>query len=129
MLAVQASRAEGNQRVLVRKSIHQLGEYNAEQDGMYLEPVTTLDSFNANWAKYTSGLSAEELADLEQARTKLERYKQIYEIFEYASELNDTMYLIGSKVCSNNPTNPLNIYRKSESTSLASMFDELEKVL
>ena len=69
-----ASRAEANQRVLVRKSIHQLDEYNEEQNNMYLEPVITLQNFTKNWDKYTAGLSQEELADLEDARGKLEHY-------------------------------------------------------
>ena len=89
-----ASRAEANQRVLVRKSIHQLVEYNHETNNMYLEPVTTLQNFTANWEKNISGLSEEEVADLEQARDKLENYKKIYEIFEYASSLNEIMYTI-----------------------------------
>jgi len=93
-LLVQASRAEANQRVLIRKSIHQLGEYNHEQFGLYLQPVTMLANFN--WSKYTAGLSAEELNDMESAKAKLENYKKIYEIFEYASELNEHMYVIES---------------------------------
>ena len=104
-----ASRAEANQRVLVRKSLHQLHKYNTEQHGMYLEPVTILDNFK--WDKFTSGLSAEELADLEQAREKLENYKRIYSIFEYATELNDLMYVIEGQISANNPSYPMNAYR------------------
>lgn len=55
-LAVQASRAEANQRVLVRKSLHQLHEYNHEQDNMYLEPVTVLAKAEKQWSSMTSGL-------------------------------------------------------------------------
>ena len=62
---VSASRAEANQRVLVRKTLHQLHEYNLEQNEMYLEPVTTLDKFSKNWDKYTKGLSEEEMVDME----------------------------------------------------------------
>ena len=51
--------------MLVRKTLHQLHEYNLEQNEMYLEPVTTLDKFSKSWDKYTSGLSEEELADME----------------------------------------------------------------
>ena len=64
-LTVSASRAEANQRVLVRKTLHQLHEYNLEQNEMYLEPVTTLDKFSKNWDKYTKGLSEEEMVDME----------------------------------------------------------------
>ena len=78
----------------MRKSLHQLHEYNAEQHDMYLEPVSTLDSFTKNWDKNTAELSEEERADFDQARQKLENYKKIYEIYEYATELNDLMYVI-----------------------------------
>ena len=108
---VTASRAEANQRVLVRKSIHQLPEYNHHQFGLYLEPVTVLTNFN--WNKYTAGLSEEELADMVQAKEKLENYKKIYEIFEYASDLNQLMYIIESQISSNNPSYPMSVYRRS----------------
>ena len=124
-----ASRAEANQRVLVRKSIHQLVEYNHETNYMYLEPVTTLDEFTANWEKNISGLSEEEVADLEQARDKLENYKKIYEIFEYASGLNEIMFTIETQISSNNPSYPMSIYRRSASTSCESMIHDIEKML
>jgi len=91
---VQASRTEANQRVLVRKSLHQLHEYNTEQDNTYLDPVAALIKFEKKWSKYTSGISEEELADLEQAREKLRTYEKIYSIFEYATDLNDIMYTL-----------------------------------
>ena len=126
---MQASRAEANQRVLVRKSLHQLHEYNAEQNGMYAEPVDTLKAFTANWAKYTSGMSAEELADFEEARAKLENYKKLYEIFDYASELNSMMYVIETQISSNNPSYPMSVYRASSSTRLENMFSDIEGVM
>ena len=122
-----ASRAEANQRVLVRKSIHQLGEYNKEQHGMYLEPVTMLKNFD--WSKYTTGLSTEELADMERAKSKLENYEKIYDIFEYATELNDLMFVIESQISSNNPSYPMSVYRRSTSTSLQVVIKDIEKVL
>lgn len=88
-----------------------------------------LESFTAKWDKYTSGLSDEEVADLEEARTKLENYKKIYEIYEYATELNSMMYVIETQISSNNPTYPMNIYRKSASTTLGSMFGDIENVM
>ena len=51
--------------MLVRKSIHQLNEYNHESNNMYLEPVSALASATANWSSLTSGLDEEELADME----------------------------------------------------------------
>ena len=60
--------------MLVRKSIHQLNEYNHESNNMYLEPVSALASATANWSSLTSGLDEEQLADMEQARAKLENY-------------------------------------------------------
>lgn len=126
---MQASRAEANQRVLVRKSLHQLTEHNAETNGMYLEPVITLQKFTAKWASYTAGLSEEELADLSEARAKLEHYKKIYEIFEYCTELNELMYVIESQISTNNPSYPFNIYRQSSSTKCSNMLGDIEKML
>lgn len=71
---LMASRAEANQRVLVRKSLHQLHEYNIEQNGLYLEPVTALAEFTKNWDKYTANLSVEEVEDLVKAKDKLVNY-------------------------------------------------------
>ena len=67
-----------------------------EQNDIYLEPVTELASFTSKWDKYTSGLSAEEVEDLEKARAILENYQKIYSIMEYASDLNELMYIIES---------------------------------
>lgn len=84
---------------------------------------------NFNWNKYTAGLSDEEIADLETAKAKLENYKKIYEIFEYATSLNETMYVIESQISSNNPSYPMSVYRRSASTSLNVMIKDIEKVL
>jgi hypothetical protein len=96
---------------------------------MYLEPVTALEKFTSNWDKYTSGLSEEEVADLEQARAKLETYKKIYDIFEYATDLNELMFTIETQVSSNNPSYPMNVYRKSASSSTKNLLSDIEKVL
>lgn len=37
----------------------------------------------------TAGLSAEEMADMEQAKDILEMYERVYDIFEYSTELNE----------------------------------------
>ena len=124
-----ASRAEANQRVLVRKSLHQLHEYNLESNGMYLEPITALAKFTANWDKYTAGLSAEEIADLEQARDKLQQYAKIYDIYEYATDLNDIMFCIETQVSSNNPSYPMSVYRKSASSACETVLGDIEKML
>ena len=66
---------------------------------------------------------------MESAKAKLENYKKIYEIFEYASELNELMYIIESQISSNNPSIPMSVYRKSHSTSLQVMIHDIEKML
>jgi hypothetical protein len=47
-----------------------------------------LESGLKNWSKLSADLSEEELRDLEHAKAALENYKNVYEIFEYSSELN-----------------------------------------
>ena len=91
--------------------------------------MNALESFTKNWAKYTAGLSQEEIADLEEARDKLENYKKIYEFYEYASELNELLYVIEAQISSNNPSYPMSIYRKSASTRLDNMIGDIEKAL
>ena len=94
-----------------------------------MDPVNALTKFTASWDKYTSGLSQEEMADLEQARTKLESYKRIYEIYEYATDLNEIMYTIETQISANNPSYPMSVYRKSASTQCETMLTDIEKVL
>ena len=113
----------------MRKSIHQLHEYNAEQDNTYLEPVQALQKFEKNWDKNIQGLSEEEVADLEKARATLQNYEKIYNIFEYATELNDYMYVIEAQISANNPSHPFSIYRQSSSTSVQEMFPDIERCL
>lgn len=96
---------------------------------MYLEPISALDFFTKNWDKNVADLSAEETADLEQARDKLENYKKIYEIFEYATDLNELMYVIETQISSNNPSYPMSVYRRSTSTSTDVMLHDIEKML
>lgn len=124
-----ASRAEANERVLVRKSLHQLREYNEEQQNTYLDPVLTLQKFEKNWAKHTSGLDEDELADVEQARAKLRNYAKIYEIFEYCSELNEQLYVLEAQVSANNPSHPFSVYRGSASTAVDALIPDIEKCL
>ena len=69
------------------------------------------------------------MADLEQARDKLESYKRTYEIYEYATDLNEIMYTIETQISANNPSYPMSVYRKSGSTTCENMLGDIEKVL
>lgn len=91
--------------------------------------MITLKNFEKKWDKFTAGLSAEELADFEEAREKLRTYAKIYDIYEYASGLNELMYVIEAQYASNNPSNPFSIYRASSSTKLSNMIGDIEKAL
>lgn len=62
----------------------------------------------------TNGLSPEEMQDLENAKQTLELYQSVYTIFEYASDLNNSIQMLNIRITSNNPTIPMNVYRKSE---------------
>jgi len=64
------------------------------------------------WRFLTSDLSQEEIADMEQAKKNLEKYEQIYTIFEYGSDLNSIMTTLETRVAQNNPSVPMTIYRK-----------------
>lgn len=49
---------------------------------------------------------------MEQAKKNLERYEQIYTIFEYGADLNGIMTAMETRVAQNNPSVPMTIYRK-----------------
>ena len=113
-----ASKAQVLQRELVQKTLHQLYEYNDETHGSFLKPILESKNFLKSWSQNTSGLSAEEVADLEKARADLENYEKIYNIFEYATDLNRAMNIIETRICANNPSVPMNMYRISSSSSI-----------
>lgn len=87
------------------------------------------EKFNKQWTSNTSNLSAEELADLEQARFALAHYGKIYDIFEYATNLTKLANVLETRICGNNPSMALNIYRTSGSSKMEVLFPEIEKVL
>ncbi len=82
------------QRDLVQRTLHQLYEFNDETHGSFLKPIIGGKDFIKSWSSNTAGLSAEEMADLTQARASLENYEKIYNIFEYATDLNRAMNMI-----------------------------------
>lgn len=83
-----------------------------------MKPIIESKNYIKAWSKNTSGLSTEEIADLEKARHDLENYEKIYNIFEYATDLNRAMNIIETRICANNPSVPMNMYRISSSSSI-----------
>lgn len=77
----------------------------------------------------TNGLSPEEMQDLENAKQTLEVYHSVYKIFEYASDLNNSIQMLNTRITSNNPTIPMNVYRKSFSANPINLVKELELYL
>jgi hypothetical protein len=67
---------------------------------------------NKYWKFLTSDLSQEEIADLEKAKGSLEKYEQIYTIFEYGADLNLIMTCLDARVAANNPSIPFTVYRQ-----------------
>lgn len=94
-----------------------------------LEPIVIHEKFTKSWASYTAGLSPEEMEDMQHAKASLDNYERIYNIFEYATQLTSICNVIETRMCANNPTNPLNIYRVSPSSSMDALFPEIEKCL
>jgi len=124
-----ASNARVLQRELVQKTVHQIHEYNDEGDGMFLKPLIETKKFTDNWHKQIAGLSTEEVADMEDARAALEHYEKIYGIYEYCSELTELCNMVETRICANNPSLPMNMYRRSASSSMSHLFPEIEKCL
>lgn len=66
-----ASQSEVLSRELVQRTLHQLHEYNAEGNAHYLNPLMALSDFEKNRKQYLTGLSQEEVADLEDASARI----------------------------------------------------------
>lgn len=115
-------------RELVQKTCYQLDVLESHGDP-YWEPVEALERGVKNWDKMTRGLSHEEMQDFENAKKALEMYEDVYKIFQYATELNSSIQILELRITSNNPTIPMNIYRKSPSSSSDKLIAELELYL
>jgi len=63
---------------------------------------------------------------LVRAKEQIEHYEKIYNIFDYASELQDVMYTLESQISSQNPTIPFNVYRQSTSTKMENLITDIE---
>jgi hypothetical protein len=61
---------------------------------------------NKYWSFLTKGVSKEEIADLENARTQLQHYEKIYTLMEYGSDLNGILTTLDTRVASTNPSLP-----------------------
>lgn len=83
----------------------------------------------ANWASLTAGASDEELKDFEAAKDVLEQYERVYNIFEYSTELNYCVQNLELRITSNNPSVPMNLYRKSTAADPARLVAEMEQYL
>lgn len=66
---------------------------------------------------------------MEKARDTLDHYEKIYNIFEYATDLTKMANMLETRICGNNPSMPLNMYRTSGSSKIEVLFPELENVL
>lgn len=92
-------------------------EFNDDSDGNYIQPLTVAYDFNDDWEAHTKNLSSEEIEDLDKARSTLENYEKVYNIFEYATEITRLCNMVEIKVCANNPSLPMNVYRRSSATN------------
>ena len=96
----------------------QLFEYNQDDNNSALtKPCLDLQYAQKNWAKLTSGMSEEELADFTEAKDTLENYEKIYSIVEYVSEIHEGITTLEKKIQTNNPTMPQNMYRRCSANS------------
>ena len=123
------SRCQALSNELVQKSLTQLHELEGDSYGYYMQPLAMLEAREKEWDSLVKGLSAEEVADLENARDEINRYKHIYNIFDMCSELNEHILVLETRIASNNVTIPMSSYRYSESNSAENLFPEIETCL
>ena len=115
---------------MVQRSIGQFFDHNnEEQDSAFTRPTLDLYFVTKYWGFLTKDLSAEEAADLARAKEALERYEEIYSIFEYGSEINQVMTLLETRIACNNPSVPMTVYRKSRHNQPDKIFEEVELML
>ena len=100
-----------------------------EPHAQFLTPVMEATKFNKNWSKYTSGLSKEEVEDLEKARKTLAKYEKIYSLYEYATDLHSNMNILENRISANNPSVPLNMWRTSVSSEITAIWPEILQCL
>lgn len=113
----------------MQKSAHQVAEFNHETYGSFVKPTLDLYKAEKNWDKLTAGLGEEEVADLNKAREVLQNYARVYDIFEYASDINATLNVLETRIFSNNKSLAPNAYRFSSSNSINEVFPEIERCL
>lgn len=77
----------------------------------------------------TKDLPHEEMADMLEAKKKLEVYEDVHEIYEYATDLNECIQVLEGKITTNNPIVPMNLYRQSEANEPQKLFAEMETYL
>ena len=66
---------------------------------------------------------------MEQAKSTLDNYEKIYSIYEYCTHLTKICNMLETRICSNNPSLPMNIYRRSQGSDITKLFPEIEKCL
>jgi hypothetical protein len=109
----------------------QFNEHNHEElDGLFTRPTLDLYLCNKYWNFITADdLSKEEIADLEDAKHRLQHYEKIYSIMEYGADLNGTLTTLETRIAGNNPSMPQTIYRASRHNSADAIFNEVELCL
>ena len=103
--------------------------FDKDTDGAFTKPIYIRNDFVKNWDANIKNLSEEEVADLQRAKDQIAHYEKIYNIYQYATELNEIMYTLESRIASNNPSNPLNVYRWSDSNSTSKLIPEMIEIL
>ena len=109
----------------------QFNDHNHEElDSAFTRPTLDLYLCNKYWNFITSDdLSREEIADLEDAKNKLQHYEKIYSIMEYGADLNGILTTLETRIACNNPSLPQTIYRQSRHNSTENIFNEVELCL
>ncbi len=107
--------------------MNQFQEYNLEDlQGEFTRPTLDLYLCNKYWNFMTKGASAEEVADLENAKEQLTHYEGLYDIMEYANKISQSITCLMVRQANTNVANPLTIYRNSAHNQPNAIAPELE---
>jgi hypothetical protein len=108
-----ASRSEALQHEIVQRTTYQLNDNNHEEgEGNFTRPTLDLYLCNKYWNFISKDLSAEEVADLEDAKKQLTHYEKLYSLMEYCNDLHGILITLQTRIAGNNPSLPQTIYKR-----------------
>lgn len=126
---VAAADAQVLQRILVEKTSSQFWDQDERQRGLYTRPGLVF--YYQRWFSgyLTRGMSAEELADFDNAGQQLAKYDQILQLIEYADDIDGWITTLEQRLQTAADGVPQALYRQSAGNSRVALHKDAELLL